>query len=112
MKKAIIFSILFCAAFGAYAQPAIWGGAKVKLEQGDTSFTATLGAVKSWLGLSGGGTVSSFSSGNLSPLFTTSVANATTTPALSFSLSNAATNTYWAMPQDQPERRHTRRQGR
>ena len=94
MKKAIIFSILFFAAFGAYAQPAIWGGAKVKLEQGDTSFTATLGAVKSWLGLSGGGTVSSFSSGNLSPLFTTSVANATTTPALSFSLSNAAANTY------------------
>lgn len=94
MKKTFIFAITICAAIGAYAQPAIWGGAKVKLEQGDTSFTATLGAVKSWLGLSGGGTVSSFSSGNLSPLFTTSVANATTTPALSFSLSNAAANTY------------------
>lgn len=35
-------------------------------------------------------TVTSFSSGNLPPLFTTSVANPTTTPALSFSLSNAA----------------------
>jgi hypothetical protein len=33
-------------------------------------------------------TVTSFSSGALSPLFTTSVATATTTPALSFSLSN------------------------
>lgn len=39
---------------------------------------------------SSSGTVSSFSSGSLSPLFTTSVATPTTTPALSFSLSNAA----------------------
>ena len=37
----------------------------------------------------GTGTVTSFSAGNLPPLFTISVANATTTPALSFSLSNA-----------------------
>jgi hypothetical protein len=36
-----------------------------------------------------GGTVTDFSSGDLSPLFTTSVATSTTTPALSFSLSNA-----------------------
>lgn len=42
-----------------------------------------------------GGTVTSFSAGNLSPLFTTSVATATTTPALSFSLSNAGANTYF-----------------
>jgi hypothetical protein len=40
-----------------------------------------------------GGTVTSFSAGTLSPLFTTSVATATTTPALSFSLSNAAGGT-------------------
>lgn len=39
--------------------------------------------------LSGTGTVTFFSSGNLSPLFTTSVATATSTPALSFTLSNA-----------------------
>lgn len=39
------------------------------------------------------GTVSSFSAGNLNPLFTTSVATATSTPALSFSLSNAGANT-------------------
>ncbi len=38
----------------------------------------------------GSGTVTSFSAGTLSPLFTTSVATATTTPALSFALSNAA----------------------
>lgn len=43
-----------------------------------------------------GGTVTSFSAGTLSPLFTTSVANASTTPALSFSLSNAAAFTLFA----------------
>ncbi len=42
------------------------------------------------------GTVSNFTSGNLSPLFTTSVANPTTAPALSFLLSNAASNTVYA----------------
>jgi hypothetical protein len=47
---------------------------------------------------SGSGTVTSFSSGNLSPLFTTSVATATSTPALSFSLSNAAQNAFLAGP--------------
>jgi hypothetical protein len=44
---------------------------------------------------SGGGTVTSFSSGDLLPLFTTSVATSTTTPALSFSLSNVSTNTFF-----------------
>ncbi len=38
----------------------------------------------------GGGTVTTFSAGNLVPLFTTSVLNATTTPQLTFALSNAA----------------------
>jgi hypothetical protein len=38
----------------------------------------------------GTGTVTSFSSGNLSPLFTTAVGAATTTPALSFALSNTS----------------------
>lgn len=51
-----------------------------------------------WSTPSGSGTVTSFSSGNLSPLFTTSVATATTTPALSFSLSNASANTVLAGP--------------
>lgn len=41
-----------------------------------------------------GGTVTSFSAGTLSPIFTTSVANATTTPALSFILTNAAAHSY------------------
>jgi hypothetical protein len=43
----------------------------------------------------GAGTVTSFSSGNLAPLFTTGVATPATTPALSFSLSNAAAHTYF-----------------
>jgi hypothetical protein len=41
----------------------------------------------------GVGSVTSFSSGNLSPLFTTLVATPTSTPALSFSLSTAPANT-------------------
>ncbi len=44
---------------------------------------------------SGSGTVTSFSAGTLSPLFTTSVATSTTTPALSFTLSTAGANTYF-----------------
>jgi hypothetical protein len=47
------------------------------------------------LSTSAGGTVTSFSSGNLSPLFTTSVATSTTTPSLSFALSNAGANTWF-----------------
>lgn len=46
----------------------------------------------------GSGTVTSFSSGNLSPLFTTSVATATTTPALSFTLSTQSANTVFSGP--------------
>jgi len=45
-----------------------------------------------WTPCGSGGTVTTFSAGNLSPLFTANVATATTTPALTFSLSNAAAN--------------------
>ena len=48
------------------------------------------------------GTVTSFSSGNLSPLFTTSVATPTTTPALSFSLSTQAPNQFLVGPEFGP----------
>jgi hypothetical protein len=44
----------------------------------------------------GAGTVTTFSSGNLSPLFTSSVANATSTPSLTFSLSNAGAGTIFS----------------
>lgn len=48
-----------------------------------TTYTAGLIA-----GGSGSGSVTDFTSGNLSPLFTSSVATSTTTPAITFSLSN------------------------
>lgn len=46
-----------------------------------------------WATISGSGTVTSFSSGNLSPLFTTTVATSTTTPAQTFALSNTTNYT-------------------
>lgn len=46
----------------------------------------------------GGGTVTSFSSGDLPPLFTTSVATPTTTPALSYNLTSQSANKVFAGP--------------
>lgn len=46
----------------------------------------------------GSGTVTSFSAGDLAPLFTTSEATATTTPALTFALTAAAQNAVLAGP--------------
>lgn len=46
----------------------------------------------------GSGTVTTFSAGNLSPLFASSVANATTTPALTFTLSTQVQKTFFAGP--------------
>jgi hypothetical protein len=48
-----------------------------------------------WGTAGGSGTVTSFSAGNASPLFTTNVATPTTTPALTFSLSTAAAHTFY-----------------
>lgn len=60
-------------------------------------------ATSTWVQLNsggggGGGTVTSFSAGSLAPLFTTSVATATTTPALSFALSTQSANLVFAGP--------------
>lgn len=54
--------------------------------------------VDSVSGGGGSGTVTSFSSGDLSPLFTTGVATPTTTPALSFILNTQSANTVFAGP--------------
>lgn len=54
------------------------------------------------VGGGGSGTVTSFSSGNLSPLFTASVATATTTPALSYTLSAQNPNYFLAGPLSGP----------
>jgi hypothetical protein len=48
--------------------------------------------------VSGLGTVTSFSAGDLSPLFTTNVTNSTTTPALAFTLTNQNANVVFAGP--------------
>src|SRR5271156_3648811 len=61
---------------------------------------ATPNQIISWNGtawvptssIPGEGTVTTFSAGNLSPLFTASVATATSTPALSFILTSAGQN--------------------
>jgi hypothetical protein len=63
------------------------------LDQGGQYYNVTGNIPYFWTGtmwINLGGTVSNFSSGNLAPLFTTSVANSGTTPALSFAFSNAA----------------------
>jgi len=62
---------------------------------GPPSFRAL---VSSDLPAGSGGTVTSFSSGNLSPLFTTSVGTPTTTPALSYTLSSQSQNAVFAGP--------------
>jgi hypothetical protein len=85
MKKVLIFCFTLLS-IGAIAQPAIWGGAKIKLIQGDTSFTSNLGAVKTWLGLSGGGTVSSVTA-NDGNGFNFTVTNPTTTPSIDLGIS-------------------------
>jgi hypothetical protein len=56
------------------------------------------GADPSFQACPAAGTVTSFSAGNLSPLFTSSVATATTTPALSFTLSNATASSVFMNP--------------
>ena len=60
------------------------------------TYNAALSKWKNATGGGGGGsgTVTSFSAGNLGPLFTTSVANPSTTPNLSFSLSTAGPHTF------------------
>lgn len=60
------------------------------------------GGVVGWQSCSGGGggsgTVTLFSAGTLSPLFSTSVATATTTPALTFTATPFAQNGFYAGP--------------
>jgi hypothetical protein len=65
--------------------------ATARLGSGSASSATYLRGDQTWAAVSGGsGTVTSFTSGNLSPLFTTSVASSTTTPSQTFSLANAA----------------------
>lgn len=56
---------------------------------------STDGTNSSWITVTPGtGTVTNFTSSSLTPFFTTSVGTSTTTPALSFTISNAAAHTF------------------
>lgn len=61
------------------------------------SLVSTTTGEVAWVanGVGSGGSVTSFSAGNLAPLFTSNVATATSTPALTFSLTNAGAHTYF-----------------
>lgn len=49
MKKVLyILSLLVCAV-ESFAQPTIWGGAKIYLTQNDTSFVGSAGALKNYM---------------------------------------------------------------
>ncbi len=87
MKRILIFALLLIAG-GVAAQPTIWGGAKLKFQQGDTSFVASAGALKNYIAayFSGGGTVSEVSVVSANG-FAGSVANATSTPAITLTTS-------------------------
>lgn len=78
------FAILKASLIGAFGQPVV----------GDNStpdpFITPIGT--------GAGTLISFASGNLSPLFTSSVANPTTSPSQTFAQVNQAANLMFAGP--------------
>jgi hypothetical protein len=86
-KQTLLFALLLFAGALA-AQPTIWGGAKLKFEQGDTSFVSTAGAFKNYVAayFSGGGTVSSVSVVSANG-FAGTVANPTSTPAITLTTS-------------------------
>lgn len=96
MKNRTTKIVLFIA--GLLALVSINGTTGIRVGQimatGTASSSTYLRGDGSWSTPGGSGTVTSFSSGNLSPLFTTSVATSTSTPALSFTLSNAAAHTF------------------
>jgi hypothetical protein len=62
-------------------------------DKGSGTVNVSGGYYVNGVAITGTGTVTSFSAGNLTPLFTTTVSTATTTPALAFTLSTAAPNT-------------------
>lgn len=86
-KQTLLFALLLIAG-AISAQPTIWGGAKMKFEQGDTSFVSTAGAFKNYVAayFSGGGTVSDVSVVTANG-FAGTVSNPTSTPAITITTS-------------------------
>jgi hypothetical protein len=74
------------------------------LNNGDLWYNSSAGGLEARIAGStvsigtGSGSVTNFSAGNLSPLFTSSVATSTTTPALTFTLSTQTANLVYAGP--------------
>jgi len=95
MKKLLLFAALFAFLATAQAQtPSITDNSLLKFVEGNNSWSATALAFKTYMA-SGGGTVTSFSAGDLAPLFTSTVTNPTTTPNHAFTLTSAAANTWF-----------------
>ena len=105
MKKWLLLFALAIPAYGQISNPGIVtvstapsGACSSSLPDwqtypGGLLYSCQSGTWTQIAGGGGGGGVSSFSAGNLVPLFTTSVATATTTPALTFTITAAAANT-------------------
>lgn len=89
-------------SLAATSAPCGTGGGSITLTTTGSSGAATLVGstlnIPIYSGGGGSGTVTAVSSGNLSPLFTTSVATSTTTPAISYTLSTQSANTVFAGP--------------
>lgn len=74
-------------------------------DDGNVYYKTTDNVATGWTAIGGGGgsgTVTNFSAGNLSPLFTSSVANPTTTPALTFAQISQLQNLFFASPNGAP----------
>jgi hypothetical protein len=96
LDASIITSGTFAIANGGTGQTTAQNARNALLpSQGGngTKFLQTDGTNVSWQAAAG--TVTSFSAGTLSPLFTTSVATNTTTPALTFILTNAPATSWF-----------------
>jgi hypothetical protein len=92
--------------FPAKSQGLSWGYSTVEINQtpvpGGAFFNVTLLCTETWNGTafvcSTSGTVTNFSAGNLSPLFTTTVTNPNTTPMLNFIPDSVTANVVLAGP--------------
>lgn len=78
--------ILIGTSSNGYALNTITPGSGIQITNGSGSITISSSGAT-------GGTVTSVSVGNLSPLFTSNVATATTTPAITYTLSNQTSGT-------------------
>jgi hypothetical protein len=86
--------MVFCGRYFIYHSHLLWlDPTSTKLIPNDMAFPGSLfGGNSGDGGEPGSGTVTQFSAGNLSPIFSTNVINDTTTPQLSFTLTSQSAN--------------------